>query len=311
MPWRALCFVQMFSILSCTQIENINLEMMLKGSDKPKLIYMSDLHYKSDVLYKEFKAFSRQNRNYDYYRCDCGDVRNYPLIYSHDVRVLPTLVIISEDGTTSDVLPNGSNVSQWLNSLSFDGCKIKKLKCHNYLNELKGDNVTIDNEIRNVRLEPNDFYSYYLKFQIESLLGNVDSANFYISKSIQFYESNPDASKVLLFRELLANYKSEAPVLVFDSLSVNLGEIASPGKYETVLKYKNYSPQTAVVLSAITSCSCLEVKYDKIVEPYSEGTLNIVYRVDDIPLESVIQREVYLITNAHTENFTIIINAKH
>lgn len=311
MSWRVFCFVFVFSILSCAQIENVNLDMMHTVSDKPKLIYMSDLHYKSDVLYKEFKAFARKNRHYDYYRCDCGDVRNYPLIYSHDIRNLPTLVIISEDGRTSDVLPKDSNVSQWLISPVLDEYKMEKFRCHDYINKLNEEDRSCSAEIRKIKLDLNDFYSYYLKSRIESLLGNVDSANFYINQSIRCYETDPDASKVLLFRELLTKYKSEAPVVVFDSLSVNLGVITSPGRYERTIKYKNYSPQAAIVLSAITSCSCLEVKYDKIVEPYSEGTLSIVYSADDIPHGSVVQREVYLITNAHKEDVVISITANH
>lgn len=287
---------------SCANSECVGAGKILEYTHVPKIIYLSDLTYQSDSLFSVFEDLSHRNRSYKYYICDCGDVRNFPIIYSHNLNKLPSVIKVSEDGLLSSVFPGDMDLVEWMKSSVMTDDMMDKFRCHHYMNNSSYNELEV---FQNKFINLNDFYSCYLIFRLNAILNNLEEAEEYRERAINYYRNNPDPTKLLLFKELLASYNSEKPILVFDSLTIDIGELNEPGIYESIVKYKNFSPQPAIIIKAVISCSCIDISYDKIVPPYSEGVMRISYKVEGEKNNKDFERMIYLITNSQDEDIVI------
>ena len=301
------CIFLMFLVMvSCVNLQKVYTDDLMKPTEKAKIIYLSDLNYRTDSLFFIFSEFEKKNRDYEYYFCDCGDARNFPIIYSHDIQDLPHILYVSSNGDCSEIVQDGEDLSQWVNTLAPKSDMMDKLKYHYFLDRQNEDQIRL---LRPIFTD--SFYSCYLYFRLMQMNRKFECSEYFREQAIKYYEDSPDLSKVLLFRELLRDYNTEGPVVVFDSLSVDLGTLYKSGRYEIPLKYRNYSSQPLIILHSTVSCNCVEVEYDKIVEPNTEGMLKISYLAEGDPQGSAFERQIYLVTNSHNEEILITIKGTY
>ncbi|MBQ3250969.1 MAG: DUF1573 domain-containing protein [Bacteroidales bacterium] len=286
-------------LVSCAQNQRFSevCSILNHQTTKSKVIYISGLGYASDSLYIQLKNQAKSVKHNDYYICDAALPDSRAMLNSFSISTLPALIRISSDNQIADVY-NASlyNLDDWLlrGTINESALGLSRLKLYAALENNKFKDIrSLLSEIET----DYSFYSLYLRCKSYLALNELSEYEKYRDKAISSYIQNPEHNNVLLFRELLDGYQSEAPIVIFDPLNINLGNLTEVGRYDYVIKYKNFSAVPFIIMDAISSCGCVKVNYNKVLDAYAEDYIQISYTLEEKDLGKPINRSVQLVTN--------------
>lgn len=298
---------------SCAQSHDFtDIQTIISNESKAhKIVYISGLDYATDSLYKELSShINKSFKQYDFYVCDSAMPDTRAILQSFSIDTLPAIIRLSCHSVAQVYNPTSTDLKSWLSQdiVHFSNSKqnFDFYRLRLYFAIKNNDLKEIESLL--IELEEDDtFYSLYLRYNAYMMLDNQIAYSECRDKAISSYIQNPERRNGLLFRELIEGYQTEYPIVLFNSLNVNLGNLTEVGQYSYSIKYKNISDVPFIIVDAISSCGCIEVKYNRILGPYEESSMEILYNLEEKDLGKQIDRHVQLITNLNPSYLNISI----
>lgn len=298
----------LFLFSSCKPgIDYLTLSRLVEESDKCKVIYVSDIGCE-DSLYRQFMQLHEEyNREYEFYRFDCGLRENMHLLYAYNIESLPAIIIITPNGIC-DTKDDSVSLEDW-EVVTVNNGGVGNDLLHLYC-AIESGNENRAYELRSKLDTENSFYYHYLLYKYAVVFCKNDAIT-YLRKAIQTFIESPKNNQTMLFQELAHMIPAESPIVVFDSLHIDVGSINHYNESSYVFHYKNYSEVPFIILQSVVSCPCLTINFPKITDPYEDGDIEVSYKPDKTPDSGTFLREIHLITNSSESPIILTLSGKY
>lgn len=324
-------FIPLLSIIliSCSagNINYIAFDEAMENIDKTQKeswVFIGDQGLITKIQKYDINRFiSKYKNTYDFYFCDISLQNNEHVNFIYQLETLPCAMLISPQKKVKYItnFPFDSKLVSQLNQINSQDApqltnanfKIKGEILSSYFSNiynaypsLDSDNIDslkkgLDNINKSISTEPY-FYNYYLGYKLTRKLDRDSISNQYREHAITWFESNTAPLYTYLNAELLQSDTTKTAKIEFDTKMVDFGEISIKTPNKKVIKYSNTGNAPLVIVSALTSCSCIKVTWEqKPLLTGQVGEICITYNGSEENL-GAFNRSIILITNATKRN---------
>lgn len=269
-------------------------EVLINGQGKTCVI-LEEKSYGNYLPDKKKRYLKKHNRSIRFFSCDVDLPENTFLKYVFSTQSFPTAIVMSEDGRIECFCKDFFIEAPYSSLNCFEQIESRaevpfiKLSEHeaatlaaeinaNLIITSQAEGVLSDNEIHLIKSEES-FYSRYLLGRYYETQGEDAMYRSLMAEACDFYLPGRDDLYLVLFEDVRTVVDLEREDLVYPE-NVDFGLVKKGGISTQEMMVFNPAEETAIILSIIPSCSCLEIHFPREIPPKTWCAIEITFKAD-------------------------------